>query len=173
MRRAAKTALARASVRTLSTAARPFRVLGLQQVAIGGLNKGALSALWEGVLGVPKVGSYVSEKENVDEDILLLGKGAHAVELDLMQPLDSSKAPKVHVPPLNHIGIWVDDIEAAVEYLSGAGVRFAPGGIRKGASGHNVTFIHPKGNDAMPLSGEGVLLELVQAPPEVIAAHAE
>jgi lactoylglutathione lyase len=160
-------------VRTLSTAARPFRVLGLQQVAIGGLNKGALSALWEGVLGVQKVGSYVSEKENVDEDILLLGKGAHAVELDLMQPLDSSKAPKVHVPPLNHIGIWVDDIEAAVEYLSGAGVRFAPGGIRKGASGHNVTFIHPKGNDAMPLSGEGVLLELVQAPPEVIAAHAE
>lgn len=82
-----------------------------------------------------------------------------------MQPLDANKAPKVHVPPLNHIGIWVsratrpvhptltprthtplvppstprgcrsqvDPIEAAVAHLSAQGVRFAPGGIRKGA----------------------------------------
>lgn len=47
-----------------------LQVLGLQQIAIGGLNKGALSALWCGELGVPKTGNYVSEKENVDEDIL-------------------------------------------------------------------------------------------------------
>ena len=92
------------------------------------------------------------------------------VEVDLMQPLDPDKAPKVHVPPLNHIGLWVDDITAAVEHLTASGVRFAPGGIRKGASGHDVCFIHPKGSEALPLSGEGVLLELVQAPPEVIAA---
>ena len=50
------------------------------------------------------------------------------------------------------------------------GVRFAPGGIRKGAAGHNVAFIHPKGNDASPISGNGVLIELVQAPKEVIDA---
>ena len=42
--------------RLVSTAARPFRVLGLQQVAIGGLDKQKLSALWEGVLGVPRIG---------------------------------------------------------------------------------------------------------------------
>jgi lactoylglutathione lyase len=34
---------------------------------------------------------------------------------------------------LNHIGVWVDNIEAAVSELTGKGVRFAPGGIRKGA----------------------------------------
>ena len=160
----------RASRRLLSNAAtkRPFRVLGLQQVAIGGLDKSKLSALWEHTLGVEKVGDYKSERENVDEDILKLGVGPLAVEVDLMQPLDPNKAPKVHVPPLNHIGLWVDDITAAVEHLTASGVRFAPGGIRKGASGHDVTFIHPKGNEASPLSGEGVLLELVQAPPEVI-----
>ena len=142
---------------------RPFRVLGLQQVAIGGLDKGKLSALWEGVLGVPKVGTYVSEKENVDEDILLLGSGPLAVELDLMQPIDPNRAPKVHVPPLNHIGLWVDPIEEAVAHLKSRGVRFAPGGIRKGASGHDVVFIHPRGSEAEPLCGEGVLIELVQA----------
>ena len=44
-----------------------------------------------------------------------------------------------------------------------------PGGIRKGAGGHDITFVHPKGNDEFPIGGEGVLIELVQAPPEVIA----
>ena len=156
--------------RGLSTSARPFRVLGLQQVAIGGLEKAKLSALWEGCLGVPRVSTYVSEKENVDEDILKLGAGPLAVEIDLMQPLDPERAPKVHVPALNHIGLWVDDIEAAVANLGAKGVRFAPGGIRKGAAGHDVTFIHPRGSDTLPLCGEGVLLELVQAPPEVVAA---
>jgi lactoylglutathione lyase len=50
-------------------------------------------------------------------------------------------------------------------------VRFTPGGIRKGAAGHNVAFIHPKGSESKPHSGQGVLIELVQAPPEVIAQH--
>ena len=54
---------------------RPFRVLGIQQIAIGGLDKGALAGLWTGLLGVEKVGDYVSESENVDEDILRLGVG--------------------------------------------------------------------------------------------------
>jgi lactoylglutathione lyase len=96
-----------ASRRVGTAPARSFRVLGLQQVAIGGLDKSRLSGLWEGLLGVPRIGQFASEKENVDEDILLLGRGVAAVELDLMQPLDADKAPKVHSPPLNHIGLWV------------------------------------------------------------------
>ncbi len=54
------------------------------------------------------------------------------------------QSPKVDSPPLNHIGLWVDNLEAAVKHLTAAGVRFTPGGIRKGAAGHNVVFIHPK-----------------------------
>ena len=147
-----------------------FRVLGIQQIAIGGLDKGKLGRLWVDVFGLTRVKSFQSEKENVDEDVLSLGRGAHAVEIDLMQPLDPEKRPKVHEPALNHIGLWVDDLPAAVADLETRGVRFTPGGIRAGASGHDVCFIHPKANDAFPLSGEGVLIELVQAPPEVIEA---
>ena len=55
-------------------------------------------------------------------------------------------------------------------WLEAQGVRFTPGGIRKGASGHDVCFIHPKGDAANPVGGEGVLIELVQAPADVIAA---
>jgi lactoylglutathione lyase len=148
---------------------RPFRILGMQQVAIGGLDKHRLSALWSGVFGIARQSTYTSAQENVDEDILQLGSGSHAVEIDLMQPLDASKAPRVHVPALNHIGLWVDDLAACVAHLTAQGMRFTPGGIRKGAAGHDVCFIHPKGNEATPLCGEGVLIELVQAPPQVIA----
>lgn len=162
--------VAAVGVRGLAASPRPFRVLGLQQVAIGGTDKGALRKLWGDTLGLEAVGNFRSERENVDEDIMRLGSGPYAVEVDLMQPIDPEKSPKVHVPPLNHIGLWIDDLKAAVAWLEKEGMRFTPGGIRKGASGFDVCFIHPKGNEKFPLSGEGVLLELVQAPAEVIAA---
>ena len=154
----------------MSDANRPFRVLGIQQIAVGGLEKGPLRDFWVELLGLSFSHSYQSESENVDEDILSLGVGPHAVEVDLMQPLDPEKRPKVHDPALNHIGLWVDDIHKAVEWLTQQGVRFTPGGIRKGASGFEVCFIHPKGNAEAPRSAEGVLIELVQAPSEVIQA---
>ena len=149
---------------------RPFNVLGLQQIAIGGLDLGALRHLWVDTLGVPKIGDFTSESENVAEDILQLGDAPYAVEIDLMQPLDPDARPKVHEPVLNHIGLWVDDLPAAVDWLTEQGMRFTPGGIRPGAAGHDIVFVHPKGNDELPLSGEGVLIELVQAPDDVIAA---
>lgn len=99
-----------------------------------------------------------------------MGAGPFAVEIDLMQPLNPEKSPKVHIPQLNHFGLWVDDLKSAVESMTAQGVRFAPGGIRKGASGFDVCFIHPKGNEQFPIGGEGVLIELVQAPEEVIQA---
>ncbi len=149
---------------------RPFRILGLQQIAIGGPDKTRLRRLWIDTLGLDLEHSFQSERENVDEDIAILGSGAHRLEVDLMQPLDPERKPRVDQPPLNHIGLWVDDLPKAVEWLSAQGMRFAPGGIRKGASGHDICFVHPRGNEDAPISGEGVLIELVQAPPEVIAA---
>ena len=154
------------------TTGKPFRILGVQQIAIGGADKQRLKALWVDIFGLTVKGSFVSARENVDEDICALGQGAHAVEVDLMQPLDADRKPAVHATPLNHVGLWVDDLAQAVAWMSAQGVRFAPGGIRKGAAGHDICFIHPKGNDDFPLGGEGVLIELVQAPPEVVAALA-
>jgi lactoylglutathione lyase len=149
---------------------RPFKVLGIQQIAVGGLDKNRLRTLWIDTLGLELSGSYQSESENVDEDIAVLGTGPLTVEVDLMQPLDPDRKPSVQTPPLNHIGLWIDDLPAAVEWLQAQGVRFAPGGIRKGASGFDICFMHPKGNEEFPIGGEGVLIELVQAPPEVCEA---
>lgn len=152
--------------------ARPFKVLGIQQIAIGAPSKDRLRTLWVDMLGLQVTGNFVSERENVDEDICAMGTGPYKVEVDLMQPLDIDKKPAVHTTPLNHVGLWIDDLPKAVEWLSSQGVRFAPGGIRKGAAGYDICFMHPKANDEFPIAGEGVLIELVQAPADVIAALA-
>ena len=155
------------------TDTRPFKVLGIQQIAIGALSKDRLKTLWVDKLGLSVTGTFQSERENVDEDICAMGAGAFKVEVDLMQPIDPEKKPAVHATPLNHVGLWIDDLPRAVEWLTANGVRFAPGGIRKGAAGYDICFLHPKGNEAFPVSGEGVLIELVQAPPEVIRAFVQ
>jgi len=146
---------------------RPFKVLGIQQIAVSGLDKNPLRTLWVETLGLKLRGNYRSVAENVDEDIAEIGSGPFRVEVDLMQPLDPDRKPRVQTPPLNHVGLWIDDLPAAVAWLKDRGVRFAPGGIRKGASGFDICFIHPKADDTAPIGGEGVLIELVQAPPEV------
>jgi lactoylglutathione lyase len=150
---------------------RPFRVLGIQQVAIGGEDKSKLKNFWVDMMGLSITGNYRSEKENVDEDIARIGEGVYAVEVDLMQPIDPTKSPKVHDPKLNHIGLWIDDLQACVKWLTEKKVRFTPGGIRKGAAGFDVCFIHPKGNEEFPYCSEGVLVELVQAPQDIIQAY--
>ena len=124
---------------TQQSSARPFRVLGIQQIAIGGPSKDRLKKLWVEMFGLAVTGNYVSERENVDEDITQMGSGPFRVEVDLMQPLDPAKKPAVHEPPLNHVGF-------------------------------DITFLHPKANEQFPIAGEGVLIELVQAPTEVIEA---
>jgi lactoylglutathione lyase len=152
------------------SANRPFKVLGIQQIAIGGTSKAKLRELWVDMLGLEVTGNFRSERENVDEDICAMGSGAFKVEVDLMQPIDPNGKPAVHTTPLNHVGLWIDDLPKAVEWLTAKGVRFAPGGIRKGAAGYDITFLHPKSNDEFPIAGEGVLIELVQAPLEVARA---
>ena len=150
---------------------RPFNVLGIQQIAVGGLDKNKLRNFWVDTLGLTYASTFTSEKENVDEDICEMGKGPFKVEVDLMQPLDPEKKPRVNEPALNHVGLWIDDLHAAVDWLTAQGVRFTPGGIRAGAAGYDVCFIHPKGNDEFPIGSEGVLVELVQAPDDFLRAR--
>lgn len=142
----------------------------MQQVAVGGADKARLRHLWCELLGLTKTGDFRSERENVDEDITVAGRGVLAVEVDLMSPLDPEKKPRVGEPPLNHVALWVDELPGAVRWLEAQGVRLAPGGIRRGGSGFDIAFIHPRGSEDQPYGGQGVLIELVQAPPAVIAA---
>ena len=122
---------------------RPFRILGIQQIAIGGPDKSRLRKLWVDMFGLSVAGNYRSERENVDEDIAVMGSGSFKCEVDLMQPLDPARKPAVHEPPLNHIGLWVDDLAKAVAWLESQGVRFTPGavdGVAQAMCGHRVSY---------------------------------
>lgn len=151
---------------------RPFRLLGVHHIAIGNVDLARTQHLWGELLGLPLDEPFVLESENVTGSIARLGSGAHAVEIDLLQPLDADSKPAPHLPPLNHVAFWVDHLAAAVEWLTAQGVRFTSGGIRRGAEGREMAFIHPKAGTDFPYGGEGVMIELVQAPPAVIAAYA-
>ena len=152
---------------------RPFKVLGIQQIAIGGPSKDKLRTLWVDSSASTSRATFVSRaRERRRGHLRAWAAGPFKVEVDLMQPLDPEKKPAVHTTPLNHVGLWIDDLPKAVEWLTDNGVRFAPGGIRKGAAGYDICFLHPKGSDEFPIGGEGVLIELVQAPPEVVSAFA-
>jgi lactoylglutathione lyase len=151
--------------------ARPFHVLGVQQIALGGVDRRALEVLWVDCLGASVQSTFQSVSENVDEAVLSLGRGLGRVEVDLMQPLDANARPAVHVPALNHVGLWIDDLRLAVMWLVLRGVRFTRGGIRRGASGHEVCFVHPKPSAYFPLCGQGVLIELVQAPAQLVREY--
>lgn len=150
---------------------RPFIVLGVQQIALGSRDRRALRTLWVDALGLTPGSTFQSASENVDEEILHLGVGLGRVEVDLMQPVDATARPVIHEPALHHVGLWIDALRSAMAWLVARGVRFTPGGIRRGAAGHDVCFIHPKPSALFPLSGNGTLIELVQAPPDVIAEH--
>ena len=132
---------------------RPFKVLGIQQIAIGGPDKNRLQKLWVEMLGLEVTGTFKSERENVDEDICAIGSGPFKVEVDLMQPLDPERKPAVHTTPLNHVGLWIDDLPMAVEWLTAQGVRFAPGGIRQGAAGFDRATARLRSSASRPRSG--------------------
>src|SRR3954454_20909819 len=93
-----------------------FRILGVQQIAVGSEDKSRLRKLWVECLGLAVEGQYRSERENVDEDIAVAGHGVARCEVDLMQPIDPQRKPAVHEPALNHVGLWVDDLSAAVTW---------------------------------------------------------
>ena len=110
-----------------------------------------MKTLWVDMLGLTQTGTFQSERENVDEDILAMGQGAWKVEVDIMQPLDIDKKPAVHTTPLNHIGLWIDDLAAAMEWLTAQGVRFAPGGIRRGRRVMTSAFCTPRATTSFRL----------------------
>jgi methylmalonyl-CoA/ethylmalonyl-CoA epimerase len=79
-------------------------------------------------------------------------------ELELLEPLrpDSTVAKFLakRGEGIHHLALCVEDIDAAVKELIGAGVRMIDTAPRPGAGGKMVAFIHPEAT-------HGVLIELV------------
>jgi len=137
---------------------RPFKVISVKHIAIGAESNKGLEHFFVDLLGIGKLGG---EEEILSENVREIKLGLpDGLELDLMEPIDASKKPNVANRPLHHFALQVDNLDAAFRWLQSKGVRMT-GEIRKGASGRDIFFVHPKGNSEFPI-GSHVLLEFTQ-----------
>jgi lactoylglutathione lyase len=147
---------------------RPFRILGVQSIALGSENKAAMLKLWSELFGLEHSGTFKSMDGNIDVDVLRLQTGERSVEISIMEPISGKADSKKRRAPLHRIGLWVDDLPAAVQYLKDHGVNFVERGLRSIQAGYDVACIHPRHTEKHPHSGCGIFIELIQAPPEMI-----
>ena len=156
----------------LLDAARPTALLGmLEQLTLLQLDPTAAIAPAADLVAWSRIGSDYQPAQlerALDRDRTVFEQHAQPTPVEPVLAL---------VRPMSDLRLYLADMVSwasrggrRVEWMTANGVRFAPGGIRPGAAGHDICFIHPKGNDEFPIGGEGVLIELVQAPPAVIAA---
>lgn len=106
------------------------------------------------------LGEEVTGREEVeDEGVRVAFFGEDGGRVELLEPRDEGSAVARfldrHGPGIHHVCLRVADVEAAVDRASAAGAELVPPGIRTGAGGRRVAFLHPR-------STEGVLVELAE-----------
>ena len=109
--------------------------------------------LYRALLGLPPAGYETVEAEGVR--VAFFGEGAGRVEL--LEPTGPDtpvgRFLERHGPGLHHVCLTVPDLDGALERAREEGGELLPPGIRTGAGGTRVAFLHPR-------SAGGVLLEL-------------
>jgi methylmalonyl-CoA epimerase len=107
------------------------------------------------ILGLDLAGTEIVEEQGVEVAMLPIGES----RVELLQPTgENSPVAKFLArrgPGIHHICIEVEDINAKLAELKGAGAELIDEQPRRGAGGHLIAFVHPK-------STSGVLIELVQ-----------
>ena len=115
-------------------------------------------ALYRAVLGEPASGREEVEGEGVR--VSFFGRDGGRVEL--LEPTEEDSPVGRFLRDrgggVHHVCLRVADVEAAVRRAREAGAELVPPGIRTGAGGRRVAFLHPR-------STGGVLVEIV-APPQ-------
>lgn len=114
--------------------------------------------LWSAILGRPPGGRESVPSEGVR--LVFFGRGGGRVEL--LEPTQDDSAVgrflRRRGPGLHHVCLAVEDLDAAVGRARAEGAELVPPGIREGAGGSRVAFLHPR-------STGGILLELSERPP--------
>ena len=122
-------------------------------VAVSDLD--AAAALYERTLGMPMAHRERVESQGVEAALLDVGDG----HVELLQPLGADTAVGKFIERrgegLHHVAYAVEDIEATLERLRGAGLELIDEQPRAGIRGSRVAFVHPKATGS-------VLTEIVE-----------
>ena len=115
----------------------------------------AAIALHEQAYGLTLAHREVVEEQGVEAVLLDVGDG----HVELLSPLGPDTAVGKFLerkgPGLHHVAYAVDDIDAALEQVRGAGLELIDSEPRQGIRGSRVAFLHPK-------STGSVLTEIVE-----------
>jgi methylmalonyl-CoA/ethylmalonyl-CoA epimerase len=113
---------------------------------------------WADALGLEVSGLDTVESEGVK--VAFLETGGSRIEL--LEPTDADSVVGRHIrrrgEGIHHVTLEVRDLDGALARAREKGVRVVGGGVREGAQGRRVAFLHPAGTG-------GVLVELVAAQP--------
>lgn len=115
--------------------------------------------LFSALLGEDPSGEETVPAEGVN--VAFFGHGPGRIEL--LEP-QGSRSPigrflERRGPGLHHVCLSVDNLRAALDRLAEYGIAPIPPGLRPGAGGSDVAFLHPRDTG-------GVLVELAQTPSE-------
>jgi len=112
--------------------------------------------------GLRCVHEEVNEEQGVREAMLAVGDSGSCIQL--LAPLSPestiAKFLDRNGPGIQQVAYGVADVEQAGALLRAAGLRMLFDEPRRGTAGSRVNFVHPK-------DAGGVLVELVQAGPDV------
>jgi methylmalonyl-CoA epimerase len=115
----------------------------------------AAIAVYRDALGMPLVHRETVAEQGVDAALLDVGDS----HVELLQPLGRETAVGRFLarrgPGLHHVAYRVEDIEATLNALAGAGIRLIDEQPRVGIRRSRVAFVHPA-------SVGGVLTEIVE-----------
>ena len=112
-------------------------------------------AIYRDALGMPLVHRETVTEQGVDAALLDVGD----CHVELLQPLSPDTAVGKFLarrgPGLHHVAYRVEDIDATLQELAGAGMRLIDEQPRRGIRNSRVAFVHPG-------STGSVLTEIVQ-----------
>jgi len=130
-----------------------FELIDHVGVAVSDLERA--TALYEDTFGMPVVHRETVESQGVEAVLLEVGEG----HVELLRPLGPDTVVARFIDRrgegLHHVAYRVEDIDATLARLKGAGVELIDSEARLGIRGSRVAFLHPKAT-------EGVLTELVE-----------
>jgi methylmalonyl-CoA/ethylmalonyl-CoA epimerase len=122
-------------------------------VAVADLD--AAAALYEQTFGMPTAHRERVESQGVDAALLDVGEG----HVELLQPLGPETAVGRFIERrgegLHHVAYAVNDIDATLDQLKGAGMELIDEQPRPGIRGSRVAFLHPRATGS-------VLTEIVE-----------
>ncbi|MDK9700972.1 MAG: methylmalonyl-CoA epimerase [bacterium] len=132
----------------------PFRILQIDHIGIATSSKDPLAKFFA-TLGIPNLGSETIADQHVVTEM----HDVSSIHLEVLNATDEESPIAKFIAKkgegFHHLAFRVDNLEAALAYLSSQGIQLIDTKPRKGAGGKLIAFLHPK-------STGGILVELSQ-----------